>query len=118
MVSLFNDIKLYSRDNGGLIKHDDISGWYANTRIEKYGRLCIAYFNVLWNNNANSRVYVCTLSDALKPTDTIACNCVTNNGVPVYLFIDESGVVGIAKTEGEAKTDGIRLPFTYFSSDI
>ena len=118
VVSLFNDIKLYSRDNGGLIKHDDISGWYANTRIEKYGRLCNAYFNVLWNNNANSRVYVCTLSDALKPTDTIACNCVTNNGVPVYLFIDESGVVGIAKTEGEAKTDGIRLPFTYFSSEI
>lgn len=118
VVSLFTDIKQYSRDNGGLIKHDDISGWYANTRIEKYGRLCNAYFNVLWNNNANSRVYVCTLSDALKPTDTIACNCVTNNGVPVYLFIDESGVVGIAKTEGEAKTDGIRLPFTYFSSEI
>ena len=118
VVSLFNDIKLYSRDNGGLIKHDDISGWYANTRIEKYGRLCSVYFNVTWNDNTNSRVYVCTLSDAVKPTDTIACNCVTNNGIPVYLFIDESGVVGIAKPADEAKTDGIRVPFTYFSSEI
>lgn len=118
VVSLFNDIKLYSKDNGGLIKHDDISGWYANTRIEKCGRLCSAYFNVIWNDNANSRVYVCTLSDAVKPTDTIACNCVTNNGIPAYLFIDESGVVGIAKPTDEAKTDGIRVPFTYFSSEI
>ena len=118
VVSLFNDIKLYSRDNGGLIKHDDIGGWYSNTRVEKYGRLCSAYFNVTWNDNANSRVYVCTLSDAVKPTDTIACNCVTNNGVPAYLFIDESGVVGIAKPTDEAKTDGIRVPFTYFSSEI
>lgn len=118
VVSLFNDIKLYSRDNGGLIKHDDIGGWYSNTRVEKYGRLCSAYFNVTWNDNANSQVYVCTLSDAVKPTDTIACNCVTNNGVPVYLFIDENGVVGITKLASEAKTDGIRMPFTYFSSEI
>ena len=118
VVSLFNDIKLYSRDNGGLIKHDDIGGWYSNTRVEKYGRLCSAYFNVTWNDNANSRVYVCTLSDAVKPTDTIACNCVTNNGIPAYLFIDEYGVVGIAKPADEAKTDGIRVPFTYFSSEI
>lgn len=116
VVSLFNDIKQYSKDNGGLINHADISGWYPNTRIEKFGRLCSAYFNVTWKDNTATRVHICTLSDAVKPTETIACNCVTNNGVPVYLYIDEYGVVGIAKKTNEAITDGIRLPFTYFSN--
>lgn len=113
--SMINQFKTYKRGSG-ITQGTDISGWYTNTRVDKYGNMCNAYFNTTWKDKQGSKIIVCTLSEEIRPSESIAFNCITNNGAPAYLYMDADGVVGVTKAENNAITDGIRIPITYFSN--
>ena len=115
--TIVNQFKTYKKDSG-ITKNADLDlVWYQNTRVDKYGKLCNAYFNMTWKDITASKIILCTLGEGIRPSESIAFNSVSNNGVPLYLYMDADGTVGVTKNEGTAVSDGIRIPITYFTND-